>query len=132
MKLTRGRREPRPRFPVAGDVAALIALALAVLVAAWGERPAPPVPGPQSLPPVVAAEPPEPELRASAGCPEGCETQHSGCVIKGNVSLRTGERIYHVPGGDYYDKTEISSEKGERWFCMEEEAAKNGWRKSKR
>jgi hypothetical protein len=37
-----------------------------------------------------------------------------------------------VPGGDYYDKTEISSEKGERWFCTEEEAAENGWRKSKR
>ena len=132
MKLTRSRREPRPRFPVAGDAAVLIAVALAIVLSAWGGRSAPPVPDPPSPPPVMVAEPPEPELREVAACPEGCETRQPGCVIKGNISLRTGERIYHVPGGDYYDKTEISPEKGERWFCTEEEAVENGWRKSKR
>ena len=55
-----------------------------------------------------------------------------GCVIKGNISMRTGERIYHLPGQRYYDSTVISPDKGERWFCTEAEARENGWRKSKR
>jgi hypothetical protein len=54
-----------------------------------------------------------------------------GCDIKGNISLRKGERIYHLPGQKWYGKTVISPEKGERWFCTEEEAEENGWRKSK-
>lgn len=53
-------------------------------------------------------------------------------VIKGNISLRTGEKIYHVPGGDYYDQTVIDEAKGERWFCTEAEAVAAGWRRSKR
>jgi endonuclease YncB( thermonuclease family) len=58
--------------------------------------------------------------------------QQAGCVIKGNISTRTGERIYHVPGGQYYDKTAISTSAGERWFCSEAEARTAGWRRSKR
>ncbi len=54
-----------------------------------------------------------------------------GCSIKGNISHNTGERIYHVPGQQYYDETRISLWKGERWFCSEQEARKAGWRKSK-
>ncbi len=53
------------------------------------------------------------------------------CRIKGNIS-RSGERIYHVPGGQYYDRTKISPSKGERWFCSEAEATAAGWRRSKR
>lgn len=53
------------------------------------------------------------------------------CNIKGNISF-SGERIYHVPGGEYYDKTVIRPEYGERWFCSEAEARAAGWRKSKR
>jgi hypothetical protein len=30
-----------------------------------------------------------------------------GCNIKGNTSVEPGERIYHVPGQDYYSKTII-------------------------
>ena len=52
------------------------------------------------------------------------------CVIKGNISSK-GERIYHVPGGRYYDATVIDTAKGERWFCSEAEAVAAGWRKSK-
>ena len=54
----------------------------------------------------------------------------SGCGIKGNVSS-SGERIYHMPSQEYYDATEISSSKGEKWFCSEAEARGAGWRKSK-
>ena len=53
------------------------------------------------------------------------------CRIKGNVS-RSGERIYHVPGAQHYERTRISPAKGERWFCSESEARAAGWRKSKR
>lgn len=55
----------------------------------------------------------------------------SDCRIKGNISLNTGERIYHVPGQDHYDETRISPGKGERWFCSEQEARAAGWRKSR-
>ncbi len=54
----------------------------------------------------------------------------SGCTIKGNISMNTGERIYHVPGQRYYGQTTISSTHGERWFCSEAEARRAGWRKS--
>lgn len=54
----------------------------------------------------------------------------AGCDIKGNISISSGERIYHVPGQKYYDDTVIRSEYGERWFCSEAEARKAGWRKS--
>lgn len=53
------------------------------------------------------------------------------CRIKGNISWG-GERIYHVPGGKYYDATQIATGKGERWFCTEAEARAAGWRRSRR
>ncbi|MBB4184268.1 hypothetical protein GGE07_000894 [Sinorhizobium terangae] len=53
------------------------------------------------------------------------------CNIKGNVSIDTGERIFHVPGQRYYSQTKISPQYGERWFCSEFEAWAAGWRKSK-
>ena len=53
------------------------------------------------------------------------------CDIKGNISIESGEKIYHVPGQKYYAKTKISPEYGERWFCTEEEARQAGWRKAR-
>jgi micrococcal nuclease len=53
-------------------------------------------------------------------------------VVKGNISQSTGEKIYHVPGGEFYDKTVIDEPAGERWFCTEQEAVAAGWRRSKR
>ncbi|MEY9560148.1 hypothetical protein ABIA26_002490 [Sinorhizobium fredii] len=53
------------------------------------------------------------------------------CNIKGNVSIDTGERIFHVPGQKFYSQTRIRLEHGERWFCSEFEAWAAGWRKSK-
>jgi hypothetical protein len=54
-----------------------------------------------------------------------------GCGIKGNISYRTGEHIYHVPGQKYYWATRINPFNGERWFCTEENARAAGWRKSR-
>jgi hypothetical protein len=60
------------------------------------------------------------------------QASHSAsCNIKGNISIETGERIYHVPGQKYYDRTRIRQEYGERWFCSEAEARAAGWRKSR-
>jgi endonuclease YncB( thermonuclease family) len=70
--------------------------------------------------------------RAHQKIPSRAQTQEAGsCVIKGNISSN-GERIYHVPGGQWYDETKISESKGERWFCSEAEARAAGWRPSKR
>lgn len=57
--------------------------------------------------------------------------ESSSCDIKGNISDE-GERIYHVPGQQFYDVTRIDETKGERWFCSETDAREAGWRKSKR
>lgn len=54
-----------------------------------------------------------------------------GCDIKGNVST-TGERIFHVPGQEYYRETVVNPLGGERWFCSEEAAREAGWRKAYR
>ena len=48
------------------------------------------------------------------------------CLIKGNIS--DNGRIYHVPGSTWYDRTQINTAKGERWFCTEKEALDAGWR----
>ena len=58
-------------------------------------------------------------------------SQRGDCKIKGNISSK-GEKIFHLPGGIYYDRTKISKQKGERWFCTESEALNAGWRQSKR
>ena len=52
------------------------------------------------------------------------------CNIKGNIG-RSGTRIYHVPGGRYYDVTRIDTSRGERWFCTQGEARAAGWRRSR-
>ena len=57
-------------------------------------------------------------------------TTAASCSIKGNISSK-GEKIYHLPGQQYYNKTIIDTSKGERMFCTEEEAVAAGWRKSK-
>jgi len=51
-------------------------------------------------------------------------------LIKGNVSQKTGERIYHLPDDEYYDETIVHYERGERYFLTEEEANDAGWRRA--
>ena len=47
-------------------------------------------------------------------------------IIKGNIN-KNGEKIYHMPGGAYYDSTIP-----EEWFKTEREAQAAGFRKSSR
>lgn len=51
--------------------------------------------------------------------------------IKGNIN-GDGEKIYHVPGGQYYNKTKIDRSVGERCFLSERKAISAGWRASLR
>jgi endonuclease YncB( thermonuclease family) len=51
-----------------------------------------------------------------------------GCPIKGNIS-RDGDHIYHTPwGSQWYERTRVSLDDGERWFCSEREALDAEWR----
>lgn len=53
----------------------------------------------------------------------------SKCRIKGNIGS-TGKRLYHTPSGYSYADTRINEKRGERWFCTEEEARREGWTKA--
>ena len=65
-------------------------------------------------------------------CVGGCASPPDpSCTIKGNVNS-SGEKIYHVPGGAFYDRTDINPEEGDRWFCTETEAREAGFRRSSR
>jgi hypothetical protein len=50
-----------------------------------------------------------------------------GCIIKGNISMNTGRKLYHIPGMKDYERTIVNQGKGERWFCTEPEAIDSGW-----
>ena len=70
-----------------------------------------------------------------AGSPAEGACEYSGtpeAVIKGNISTSSGEKIYHVPSGGFYEQTVIDEAAGERWFCTESEAIAAGWRLSLR
>ena len=57
------------------------------------------------------------------------DSTDGSCQIKGNISSK-GEKIFHIPGGRWYEKTKINTAKGEQMFCTEQEAISAGWRKS--
>ena len=54
------------------------------------------------------------------------------CMIKGNISLNKGNKVYHLPGMEDYESTIIDPAKGEKWFCTETEAIARGWSKAPR
>lgn len=69
----------------------------------------------------------DPETRPKAAT----SAAPSGCALKGNIS-RSGRRIFHSPGQRDYGRTVVSLDKGERWFCSEQEAVAAGWRAAQR
>ncbi len=51
------------------------------------------------------------------------------CLIKGNI--RGGkDKIYHLSNCDNYDQVIVDEAFGDRWFCSEEEAQMEGFRKA--
>ena len=68
--------------------------------------------------------------RRAGGTAAGRDPPDAACPIKGNLSAQG--RIYHLPGGAFYERTSIDPGDGERWFCSPEEARAAGWRASRR
>lgn len=68
----------------------------------------------------------------ASGAPVITSVALPGCSIKGNISVATGKKLYHLPGMRNYAATIIDLAKGERWFCTEAEAKSNGWIKAQR
>lgn len=66
----------------------------------------------QLLSPAAIADPPDP-----------------ACAIKAN--LKKDECIYHMPGGQFYNKLRMDSIERRRWFCSAAEAEAAGCRRSK-
>lgn len=65
-------------------------------------------------------------------CIGGCAVAPDpSCDIKGNVNSK-GEKIYHTPDGQFYDRTDIKPEEGDLWFCSAAEAENAGFRASER
>jgi micrococcal nuclease len=53
------------------------------------------------------------------------------CNIKGNIDARDKTQIYHLPGCYSYNTTIVETFRGEKWFCSEKEAQKEGFKKAK-
>ncbi|MBR3595094.1 hypothetical protein IKL45_02565 [Candidatus Saccharibacteria bacterium] len=113
-------------FSTGGIATGLIigGLALFGIIASGGTTTTTPV---GTNPTTTVTESPKTKTPETTSTPQ----QATKCNIKGNISYRTGEKIYHVPGQRYYDSTKINTSAGERWFCSEAEAVAAGWRKSK-
>lgn len=50
----------------------------------------------------------------------------SGCPIKGRIVRRA--KVYVLPWSPGYVRARVSTRRGERWFCSENEAIAAGWR----
>ncbi len=51
-------------------------------------------------------------------------------LIKAIVDARTGERVYHVPGGLSYSSAVVDAANGDGWLCTEGQAVADGWKRS--
>jgi hypothetical protein len=60
-------------------------------------------------------------------CPAGCTIHVTGCDIKGIIDIRSGEKIYYVPGKVIYETITVDPDLGDRWFCNVNDAEANGW-----
>ena len=52
------------------------------------------------------------------------------CIIKGNISTENPTKFYFLPNCAPYSQIKIDAERGERYFCSEEEAEEAGFTRS--
>lgn len=77
------------------------------------------------------AEPPTAVAASTFGsCRLGCADRPPGCLIKGLVRSGGG-RVYLLPGDEGYSEAELQPDRGDRWFCVEDEAVAAGWRRAR-
>lgn len=84
-------------------------------------------------------------LRYQAGLVEAAQVAHEegkglwstcapdpeiGCQIKGNLD-KWDHRWYHLPNFRHYHQITINLERGDRWFCSEEEAIAAGFKRAR-
>lgn len=63
----------------------------------------------------------------AVSCPTGCATPPPGCVVKA-VKSPEGSKFYYFPGvSSGYDQMVVNPANGDRWFCSEQQALRNGW-----
>jgi hypothetical protein len=53
-------------------------------------------------------------------------TNCKGPIIKGNINSK-GQKIYHTVSSGQYQRVIIEEDKGEKYFCTEDEAVAAGW-----
>jgi micrococcal nuclease len=64
----------------------------------------------------------------SSKCTQETNPNSKTCVIKGNVRRQgTEQKVYHFPGCGQYNQTVVELYKGDKWFCTEKEALKDGF-----
>jgi micrococcal nuclease len=95
-----------------------------------GERTREPVPNPTATTPFTGGTLPLPPAGSGSRICDFSGTEER--IIKGNIDIRTGGHVYHVPGGLFYTTTVVDEALGDRWLCTEDEAVEAGWKKSKR
>jgi len=58
------------------------------------------------------------------------QIEDPNCVIKGNISTENPTKFYFLPNCAPYSQIKIDAERGERYFCSEEEAEEAGFTRS--
>ncbi len=123
---------PNPRVEQLATITAIQSQAAATQTVEAALRPPTPAPAPTATPTPKPAPPtPTPTPIASnpvGGVPgPGGYSCQFGYPIKGNLTTSSGDMIYHVPGGQYYDRTIA-----EECFATEADAQAAGYRRSLR
>lgn len=66
--------------------------------------------------------------RYSSACKSLSPTpKDSRCVIKSNIDKATGTRLYHLPKCRHYSQIVLDADRGEKFFCSENEAKAAGF-----
>ncbi len=70
------------------------------------------------------------EEMAAPGCGQGCAYHKPGCDIKGEIYPEWNDKVYFLPTSKSYGAVNMDDQYTHRWFCTENEATANGWKKS--
>lgn len=67
----------------------------------------------------------------SSRCQQTENPDNPKCNIKGNFDDNSDRRNYYFPGCPQYNFTVVEKDRGEQWFCSDEEAQKAGFTRPK-